>query len=342
MGEPNRDLPSALAGGRVIEIGAGLPVEMVGQLLHQLGAEVTKVERPGTGSLSTGLTYACLNRGKQIRPIDLKAAVGVSEFHALVDQSHVLIQGYSEGAAARLGIDFDSIQARRPAIVYCEITGYSSADRRAGRPGHDPTYLAAAGLIDPAAPAGWTGLPFALADHLGALYAALAVLAAAGTGGPSHLQVSLRDAALSAAQQRVNDYLADPQYDLTGARAGIGTFRTRDGVPLMLAAVEPHFFDRLVDLLGLDALVDVDELAPAGGQHGRLVNRAIADRVAELAWADLSTSLDEARIPYERVDDLGTALARDQIDNPSLYGRLAGGGVFMNPPVLTWPTGARR
>lgn len=342
MGEPTRELPAVLAGVRVIETGAGLPVEIVGQLLHQLGAEVTKIERPGAGSLSTGPTYAGLNRGKQIRPLDLKSAGGVEEFHVLIDQTDVLVQGYSAVAAVRLGLDFEAIRARSPEIVHCEVVGYSAADRRSGRPGHDPTYLASAGLVDPSTPAEWTGLPFALADHLGAVYAALAVVAALWSGGPSRLQVSLRDAGLSAAQQRVNDYLSDPAYDLAGARAGVATFRTRDDVPLMLAAVELHFFDRLVELLGVDEVLDKDQLAPAGGTNGREVNAAIAARIAERDWVELSAQLDQARIPYERIEDLGSALARDQVDNPTLYGRLPGGAVYLYPPVLCWPAGTPR
>jgi alpha-methylacyl-CoA racemase len=102
----SRALPAALAGVRVLELGAGLPVEMIGQLLAGFGAAVTKVERPGAQRLSSPATFAALNRAKDMRTVDLKSASGAAEWRRLLSTHGVVVQGYSEAAAARLGVDF--------------------------------------------------------------------------------------------------------------------------------------------------------------------------------------------------------------------------------------------
>jgi CoA:oxalate CoA-transferase len=340
----SRELPAALAGVRVLELGAGLPVEMIGQLLAGFGATVTKVERPGAERLSSPATFAALNRGKELRSIDLKSASGTAQWRELLGTHGAVVQGYSEAAAARLGVDFEAVLSVRPDIVYCEVVGYSGLHPSSGQAGHDPTYLAAAGLLPvEEVPAGWTGLPVALADQLGAAYGALALLAILGrrvAAGPDRdaagerVQVSLFDAAMTAACSRVNDVLADPGFDLAQTRGGLGLFRTADHVDIMIAAFESHFFERLNDVLDLGRFVGPDALA-APRRYGRMVNAGIAAAVAARGYADLAELLDRQRVPYARAPRLAEGIRSDVARNPSAYGSTDCGEVFHHQPVLT-------
>ena len=341
----SRALPAALAGVRVLELGAGLPVEMIGQLLAGFGAAVTKVERPGAQRLSSPATFAALNRAKDMRTVDLKSASGAAEWRRLLSTHGVVVQGYSEAAAARLGVDFETVLSIRPDVVYCEVVGYSALDPGSGRTGHDPTYVAAAGLLPvDVVPDGWSGLPFALADQLAAAYGALSLLAVlarrrAGPGpgrGPEgeRGQVSLFDAAMTAASSRVNDVLADPGFDLASTRGGLGLFRTADRVEIVIAAFEAHFFEGLRDALDLGRFVGPDALA-APRRFGRTVNAGVAAAVAALSYADLAELLDARRVPHARALRLADGIRSDFARNPSAYGSTDSGEVFHHHPVLT-------
>lgn len=338
MTTPRRALPPVLSDVRVLELGAGLPVELVGQLLRAFGASVTKVERPGAARLGSAGAYAALNRGKEVRPLDLKSPGDRAHFEDLLPTHGVVVQNLSAGAARRLGIDFATLAGRRDDLVYCEIAGYSDTDRRHGRTGHDPTYLAAAGLFDAGVRSGWPGFPFALADHLGAVYGALAVVAALRRPivRPLRFQVSLFDAAAGAAQQRLAEVEeAEGAFRLDDLRGGLGLFRTADGVAVAIAAAEPHFFAHLADVLRLDDLLAADLLTSAGrARHGAVVNAAVAARVGERSWADLGPALEAGRVPHERAVDLASALAEDLEANPEAFGRTADGALFRHPPLL--------
>jgi crotonobetainyl-CoA:carnitine CoA-transferase CaiB-like acyl-CoA transferase len=341
----NRALPAALTGVRVLELGAGLPVEMIGQLLVGLGATVTKLERPGAERLSSPATFAAINRAKDIRAVDLKSAPGAAEWHRLLRTHGVVVQGYSEAAATRLGVDFETVLSIRPDVVYCEVVGYSALDPGRGRTGHDPTYLAAAGLLPvDVVPDGWSGLPFALADQLGAVYAALALLAVLarrragaepdrGAAG-ERIQVSLFDAAMTAASSRLNDVLADPGFDLAQTRGGLGLFRTADRVEIVIAAFETRFFEGLDDALDLPRFVGPDALA-APRRFGRTVNEGIAAAVAAVSYPELAELLDARRIPYARALPLTDGIRSDLARNASAYGSTASGEIFHHHPVLT-------
>jgi alpha-methylacyl-CoA racemase len=337
----SRALPPALSGVRVIELGAGLPVEVIGQILTGFGARVTKLERPGAERLSSPATFAATNRGKDIRAVNLKSAAGAAAWRRLLRTHDVVVQGYAEDAAARLGADFDTVRSVRPDIVYCEVVGYSALDPDSGRTGHDPTYVAAAGLL-PAdvVPDGWCGLPFALADQFAAVYGALAVLGTLacrrrdGVARAERIQVSLFDAAMAAASSRLNDVLADPEFDLAESRGGLGLFRTADQVAIVIAAFETRFFAALSDALSLTRFVGPEALA-APRRFGRMINAGIAAAVAGLSYAEVAERLDSRRIPCARALPLGDGIRSDLARNVSAYGCTASGQVFHHHPVLT-------
>lgn len=138
LGFPNL-LPyvSAKAGIRVIDLTELLPGPYATQLFVDLGAEVIKIERPGIGdggrALSPGM-FASVNRGKQSLCLDLKQKAGRAVLHQLAAQADVLIEGYRPGVTQRLGVDYASLQALNPRLIYASLTGYGQTGPLAQRP----------------------------------------------------------------------------------------------------------------------------------------------------------------------------------------------------------------
>src|SRR5688572_7311518 len=137
-----------LSGLKVGELGRILAGPWAGQLLADLGAEVIKVERPGTGddTRSWGPPFAAdgsaaychgCNRGKTSVAIDLESAEGQDQVRALVRGADILIENFKVGGLARYGLDHASLSALNPRLIYCSITGFGQDGPYAARPGYD-------------------------------------------------------------------------------------------------------------------------------------------------------------------------------------------------------------
>src|SRR6201996_6144309 len=119
-----------LQGVKVVEMAGIGPISFAGMMLADLGAEVTKIERPGSGALAWGASPV-LDRGRRPRQVDLKSAAGVEEVLGLAAASEVLIEGFRPGVMERLGLGPDECLARNPALVYGRMTGWGQSGRHA-------------------------------------------------------------------------------------------------------------------------------------------------------------------------------------------------------------------
>ena len=193
-----------LAGIRIIDLTALLPGPYATQLFVDLGAEVIKIERPdggdGARTLSPGM-FASVNRGKQSLCLDLKQEAGREILRQLVQQADVLMEGYRPSVTKRLGVDYASLHALNPQLIYVSLTGYGQTGPLAQRPGHDINYLAAAGIIGLSGtpdgpPVHEIGAP--VGDLAGSMFAVVAVLGALLQRSQRHegqyLDVSITDA----------------------------------------------------------------------------------------------------------------------------------------------------
>lgn len=245
------------------------PATRCARILADYGARVVKVGTPprraGAQIEPAWWAYGAA-RGWLRARIDLKADAGRAAFLALADRADVVIESLRPGVATRLGVGYDAIAERNPAIVYCSTTGYGQTGPYAQWAGHDLDYLAVAGYLDCSGRRadGGPALPGAtLADSAGGgMHAALAILAAllrrGRTGHGEHLDVSVADGVLSLMALHADEHLATGAEPgpgsglLTGRYACYDVYRCADDRWLAVAAIEPAFFANLCRALGLE------------------------------------------------------------------------------------------
>jgi crotonobetainyl-CoA:carnitine CoA-transferase CaiB-like acyl-CoA transferase len=202
-----------LAGKRVLDLSRVLAGPWCTMILGDLGAEVIKVENPNGGddtrkwgppyAGTESAYYLCTNRNKKSVTIDLSCAAGQAAVRALAAISDVLVENYKLGGLAKFGLDYDSLKAINPQLVYCSISGYGRASPRAAEPGYDYVIQAEGGLMsitgDEDRPPVRVGV--AVADLFTGMTAAQAVLAALiaadRDGVGQHLDIALFDAQLA-------------------------------------------------------------------------------------------------------------------------------------------------
>ncbi len=240
-----------LQGVRVVTMALNLPGPVACARLRDLGAHVAKVEPPA-GDPFEGYCpewYRRLHADMDVRRLDLKSEAPRAELDALLAAADLFVTAQRPSALARLGLDPDALARRHARLCHVGLTGYPAPEGEV--PGHDLTYLAAHGLVSP------PQLPPTLfADMAGAERAvstALAMLHARDREGRGRsVTVPLADAAVFLAQPRAEGLTA-PGALLGGALPGYNLYRTSDGW-IAVAALEPHFAQRLAEALGLAAL----------------------------------------------------------------------------------------
>jgi alpha-methylacyl-CoA racemase len=297
-----------LAGITVLDLSTVGPAARATHLLAGYGAGVVKVGPvPAAGAepiVPPFFSYSG-HRGMRRALFDLKDAQGKEAFLALAAASDVVVESFRPGVMDRLGLGYDAVSARNPAIVYCSTSGYGQDGPHAHWAGHDLDYLAVGGYLAMSGPGegGVPPLPGAtIADAAaGGMHAALAITAAlagrAVNGRGSYLDVSVADGVLWLMSLAIDEQLAlggdvRPGHDvLSGRYACYGTYPTLDGKWVAVGAIEGKFFANLCEALGcgeLAALQYDDEAQPRlrvalAGAFGR---RARDEWVEELAGAD--------------------------------------------------------
>jgi crotonobetainyl-CoA:carnitine CoA-transferase CaiB-like acyl-CoA transferase len=264
-----------LAGVRVLDLSVWRPGPYCTQLLHELGAEIVKIEPP-TGDPMRAFPdlFASLNAGKDMRRVDLKTDAGRAEVLDLAADAHVVVEGFRPGVVDRLGVGPAAVRARNPGVVYCSISGFGQTGPLADAPGHDLTYMAWAGALSPdGAPPVAPRIP--VADLAAGMAAAMRICAACvrsrSTGEGVVLDVAMADV--------VATWTGPADAKLQGAAAatraipGYGTFPTADGGWVALGVLdEDRFWAALCRALGL-------------GDYGDLGFAARAARTDELQGA---------------------------------------------------------
>lgn len=255
-----------LAGVAVVELSAVGPVPFLGMLLADLGAEVTRVDRPGDQDRGLGHTAepSALDRGRRSICVDMRSGEAAEIVLGLAERSDVLIEGFRPGVTERLGIGPEPALARNPALIYGRMTGWGQHGPLAATAGHDICYLAVSGALHgigeadgPVPPvnylADFGGGSMTLATGiLAALLHARStgqgqVIDAAMTEGAAYLTTMTRTL-LAAGQWQ--DRRASNLLD--GAAPNYRCYRCADGGFVAVGALEQKFWNELVRLLGTD------------------------------------------------------------------------------------------
>jgi crotonobetainyl-CoA:carnitine CoA-transferase CaiB-like acyl-CoA transferase len=323
-----RTLP--LSGILIADFGRILAAPYATMLLADLGAEVIKIERPGTGddTRAWGPPFAdgestyflSVNRNKRSFAADLEDPADLAAVRELVRRADVLVENFRPGSLARHGLDYAATRALNPEIVYCSVTGFGS-DAGAGLPGYDLLVQAVGGLMSVTGPG--PGQPVkagvALVDVLTGLHAAVGILAALrhrdATGEGQRVEVNLLSALLSSmVNQSAGFTAAGVVPGILGNRhpsiAPYELFEAADR-PFVLAVGNDRQFAALCDVLGLPGLAEDPRFAtnPARVAHVEQLAEQLGARLCTRSAADWYQELTPKGVPCGPVNDLAGAFA---------------------------------
>jgi crotonobetainyl-CoA:carnitine CoA-transferase CaiB-like acyl-CoA transferase len=287
----------------LVDLTRYLPGAYAGRELQRLGVRVVRVEAPSGDPLRQLAPewHDALNANKESVVCDLKSAAGSAFARALLERADIVLEGFRPGVAERLGVGPD---AARPDAVYCSITGFGGDGPAARRVGHDLNYVGWAGALADTAPA---VPPIQIADLGGGALAAVArILAALFEGGGARITISMTHEVHRLVAHRAR---GEPHPRLlTGGVACYRIYGTADGRFLTVAALEPRFWHRLCELVGLPELAGRQWEARLPELELRLASRSLAHWLERFENDDVSAgpvaTLEEA------VRDLG-------VDGPS-------------------------
>jgi CoA:oxalate CoA-transferase len=319
-----------LSGMKVVDFSEAVPGPFFTRCLLDLGATVTKIERPARDVAHNlqPAVYQALNGGKTVHLLDLKQDADKAKALDIALESDVLVDGFRPGVMDRLGLGYREISRHRPEIIYVSLTGYGQDGPYASAPGHDLNYLAVSGLLalsGEISPGNATGAP--VGDLASSMYAIAATLAAfiqrMTTGTGQHLDVSITDCLTHWMNTVTPNLRANGRTTIAECRAAAltkpayGAFKTADDEWIAIAAVEDKFWHSLVTALDLD----VHDI-PTGRRAERIaaserINDEISRAVARLPAQESLDLLQAADVPVSRVvspvevADTANARARD-------------------------------
>lgn len=312
-----------------------------GQLLADLGADVIKVERPGAGDdtrkwgppflkdregnpTSDSAYYMCANRGKRSLAIDMTRPEGQELIRKLAAQSDVVLENFKTGGLAKYGLDYASLKAVNPRLIYCSITGFGQTGPNAHKPGYDFLVQGMAGLmsITGTPESGPVKVGVAIADVTTGLYATIAVLAALQarhtTGEGQWIDMALFDVQLGwLANQATNYLIGGIVPGLMGnSHPNIVPYQdlpTKDG-RIIVAVGNDEQFARFAEILGRPEWATDQRYAT---NKARVAHRAelinlIEERLREDNSAVWLEAMDKAGIPCGAVHSIAEAFTSQQ------------------------------
>ena len=331
-------LPCALDGVRVIDMSRVFAAPIGAQILGDIGADVIKVERPGVGDDGRGYGTAWIkgkdgidtrqssfftvaNRNKRSITVNHAKSEGQEIIRDLVLCSDVLIENYKVGDLKRYGLDYESLKAINPRLVYCSVTGFGQTGPMAALPGYDGLFQATGGMMavtgipDGQAGAGPLKAGPSLVDYITGHNTALAIMGAlmhrANSGEGQFIDIALLDTSVAMVSHIMQDYLisgeAPPRLGNGGNGGGpADLIHASDGIVYLTAGTDEHY-RRLTVLMGRLAL-NTDPRFDTNFKRGK-TNRAeliaiINDWSRSLTVDALIAALDQAGIPSARYNEL--------------------------------------
>jgi formyl-CoA transferase len=337
MTDPTHPAPPAtafgpLAGVRVLDIGNVFAAPFAAALLGDMGADVVKVELPGSGDPARGmapsdgeegLLWAALARNKRAITLDLRHPEGQQIFLRLLATTDVLVENFRPGTLDRWGLTADRLREANPDLVVARISGYGQTGPYAGMAGFGTPatafsgYLYSTGFPDrpPVLP------PMNLVDYMAGTFAAFGTVAAlyhrdAKGGSGQEVDVALYESMLRFLEGMVTEYDRLGQIrERTGnevpATAPLGLFASADGVWLVLSTSTDRTFDRFAEVMGR---TDMSTDPRYRTNRLRVENRAEVDAVvtewfATHTAAEILRLCDDKGVPVSRVNNMSDVFA---------------------------------
>jgi crotonobetainyl-CoA:carnitine CoA-transferase CaiB-like acyl-CoA transferase len=327
-----------LSGIKVIELARILAGPWAGQTLADLGADVIKVESPegddtrrwgppfiDNGGEKTAAYFFAANRGKRGVVVDFSNPAGAAQVIDLIRDADVVIENFKLGGLAKYGLDYDSLAAINPRLIYCSITGFGQTGPYAPRAGYDFIIQGMSGLMSVTGEAG--GAPqkvgVAVTDVFTGVYAATAILAAliqrGRTGRGQHIDMSLLDVATSVMANQAMNYLAtgDAPKQMGNAHPNLApyaVFECKDGW-IILATGNDGQYLRLCSILGLEGRGTDPRFATNALRVENREEMTAFITAATKGWAkgDLLAACEAAGVPAGPINDLAEVFADPQV-----------------------------
>ncbi len=327
-----------LDGLKVVELARVLAGPWAGQTLADLGADVIKIESPaGDDTRQWGPPFVerdndrsaayfhSTNRGKRSIALDLRDPDDHAVAVELVRQADVLIENFKVGSLARLGFDFDAVQALNPRLIYCSITGFGQTGPYASRAGYDYIIQAMCGLMsvtgDPSGPPEKVGV--AATDLFTGMYAATAILAALHqrdrTGKGQHIDLSLMDCGVALMANQSMNYLVSgtPPQRIGNKHPNLTpyqVFECADGL-IVIATGNDTQYRRLCGLLGVPEmaedpafLTNADRIA-----NRETMTRRLTEASKQMTKATLLAACEGDGVPAGPINHMDEVFADPQV-----------------------------
>ena len=342
MSLSSRNNTSPLSGIRILDLSRILAGPTCTQLLGDYGADVIKIEKPGTGDDTRtwgppflkddagnisreSAYYLCANRNKRSLAVDITSDEGASLIHRLVKHCDVVIENFKVGGLAKYGLDYEGLSTTNPDIIYCSISGFGQTGPNAHKPGYDLLAQAYGGIMsitgDPDGEPMKVGL--GIADVMCGMYATTAILAALRhrdrTGEGQHIDLALVDTQVAWLINAGTNYLVS---GLDQSRMGnqhpnivpYQVFSTTDG-HVVIAVGNDAQYERFCTILQREDLAS-DPLYATNEM--RLKNRQelipiLAAEIAKWKRDELVAALDEAGVPGGAINTIQDVFETDQV-----------------------------
>jgi crotonobetainyl-CoA:carnitine CoA-transferase CaiB-like acyl-CoA transferase len=353
-------MPGPLAGLRVLELARILAGPWAGQILADLGADVIKVERKGTGDDTRGwgppfvaaaegghlgaAYFHAANRGKRSIELDFESADGRRIVKKLAARSDVVIENFKVGSLTKFGLDYASLSKENPRLIYCSVTGFGQTGPYAGRAGYDLMAQGMGGIMDLTGPADGepqrAGVP--VADIFTGVYSVVGILAALNererSGRGCFIDTALVDTQVGVLANQALNYLVSGVVPkrIGNAHPNIvpyQVFAAADG-HIIIATGNDSQFAKLCAVLGEPKLAEEPRYRT---NADRLQSRAaliahLSALIKRWARADLLAKLEAVQVPAGPINSLDQVFADPQllhrgvrIDRPSA--RAKGGSI---------------
>jgi crotonobetainyl-CoA:carnitine CoA-transferase CaiB-like acyl-CoA transferase len=337
QGQASSAQPGPLRGLTVFDLTRVLAGPTCVQMLGDLGADIIKIEKPGTGDDTRGFAppfmpgtnesayFVGVNRNKRSVTLDIAKPEGQALALELIAQCDILVENFKVGALAKYGLGYEQLHERFPGLVYCSITGFGQTGPYAPRPGYDSLIQAMGGVMsltgEPDGLPQKVGVP--VADLFAGLYGCIGVLAALrhreATGQGQQVDIGMLDTHVAWLANQGMNYLATGQ---NPARLGnqhpnivpYQVFPTADGYVVLSVGNDPTF-KRFCDAFGLSHLLDDPRFATnaARVENRQLVTDTLTPTLQSHPTAWWVEQLEALKVGCGPINTLADVFADPQV-----------------------------
>ncbi len=316
-----------LSGIRILDLSRLLPGAYATQMMADFGADVIKVEEPGSGDYGRympphgaggmGQLFLAINRNKRSMTLNLKAAEGRAIFLHMVEQADVIVESFRPGVLERLGLGYEQLKAVNRGLIYCAISGYGQEGPYRLRAGHDLNYAGYAGLLyynrgqdgQPAMPATQLG-DLAGGSYMAVIGILTALVGRAQRGEGRMIDVSMTEGVLSLLPLVASTYLntgnapRPNRSTLNGGLPCYNIYETRDSKHVTLGALEPKFWHAFCTHIGhLELLPFHLPVGPGEREQAIEMLRAIFKTKTRDEWVAELADIDACVGPVYSIDE---------------------------------------